>query len=169
MKIGIITDIHENTGLLTDSLRLASELKCDEIACLGDIIGYDARFYNYNSGRSARECLKLVRSNCKWITAGNHDLFAARIFPAYSNGFKYPGNWFSLDTEQRKKLSSGKVWCYEGDSPNDLCEEDIDYIKSIPEYAITDISGFRCLFAHYLAPDYTGSTTVYIEIGRAHV
>ncbi|HUX96835.1 MAG TPA: metallophosphoesterase [Bacteroidales bacterium] len=163
MKLGIITDIHENISLLTDSLRLASEYKCDEIICLGDITGYDRRFYNYNSGRSARECLNLVRSACKWITAGNHDLFAARIFPVYSNGFKYPDNWFSLDIEQRNKLSSGKVWCYEGDDPNDLREEDIDYIKSIPEFIITDISGISCLFAHYLAPDYTGSTTVYIE------
>ncbi|MBW6500994.1 MAG: metallophosphatase family protein [Bacteroidales bacterium] len=41
MRIGIITDIHENTATLTEALRLASLNKCDEIACLGDIVGFE--------------------------------------------------------------------------------------------------------------------------------
>jgi len=166
MKIGLITDIHENNLLLADALRLASAHKCDEIVCLGDIVGYDRRFYNYDSSRSGSECIRLVRENCKWVTAGNHDLFAARILPSYSNGFIYPDNWFSLDTAQRKYMSSGKVWCYEGDSPNDLTDYDIEYLRGIPEYIMTSDPGIPCLFSHYLAPDFTGSTTIYIERGR---
>ena len=163
MKIGIITDIHENSALLTDALRLASDLKCDELACLGDIAGYDRRFFNYDSQRSASECLRLIRENCRWITAGNHDLFAAGTFPSWSNGFTYPSDWFTMDPDQRKKISSGKVWCYEGDSPNDLTEEDIEFMRNIPEFIITDEPGIPCLFSHYFSPDYTGSTTIYIE------
>jgi predicted phosphodiesterase len=163
MKIGIITDIHENAGLLAESLRIASVLKCDEVACLGDIVGYDRRFYDYDSQRSARECIRLIRTNCRWITIGNHDLFAARIFPSWSNGFTYPDDWFNLDPLQRKSISSGRVWCYDGDSPNDLTEDDIEFLRNIPEFIITHDPGIPCLFSHYFAPDYTGSTTIYIK------
>lgn len=163
MKIGIITDIHENTRMLEEALRQIEVNKCQEVACLGDIVGYDRRFYRYEDYRSGKECLELVRKNCRWITTGNHDLFAARILPSYSNGFTYPENWFSLDTGQRKIESSGKVWCYEGDSPNDLSDKEIEYLRSLPEFITTREPGIPCLFSHYLAPDYTGSTTVYIE------
>lgn len=163
MRIGIITDIHENTGLLVGSLRIASERKCDEIVCIGDIAGYDHRFYNYDSARSAKECLRLIRANCKYITTGNHDLFAAGRFPEYSNGFAYPVDWFTLDPARRKSLAMGKVWSYEGESSNDLNEDDMEFLKKLPEFIIADFKGTKCLFSHYFAPDYTGSTTLYVE------
>ena len=165
MKIGIITDIHENTRLLEQALRMMSANGCDELACLGDIVGYDSRFYKYDDYRSAKDCLRLIRSNCKWVTSGNHDIYAARIFPSYSNGFFYPRNWYDLDPVQRKNISSGKVWCYEGELSNDLTEDDIHYLQKIPEYIITEDPGFKFLFTHYFAPDFTGSTTTYIERG----
>jgi len=163
MRIGIITDIHENLPLLTEVIKRAEELRCDELVCLGDIVGYDHRFYNYGSSRSAGECLKLIRSSCRWITAGNHDLFAAGRFPSYSDGFSYPGNWFSLNSAERKIISSGKVWCYEGDEPNDLSDDDTDFLRTLPEYSVAEIEGIQYLFSHYFAPDFTGSTTQYIE------
>lgn len=165
MKIGIITDIHENTRLLEDALGMMSAGGCDEIACLGDMVGYDSRFYSYEQYRSASDCLRLIRSNCKWITLGNHDINAARIFPSYSNGFSYPGNWYELDPAQRKNISSGKVWCYEGEASNDLTYDDIQFLQKIPEYIITTSQGLQFLFTHYFAPDFTGSTTTYIERG----
>jgi predicted phosphodiesterase len=165
MKIGIITDIHENIRMLEEALRKMAVNKCDEIACLGDIVGYDRRFYRYDDTRSASECIRLIRSNCRWVTSGNHDLYAARIFPSYSNGFSYPANWYDLDPVQRKNISAGKVWCYEGEAPNDLNENDIQYLQNIPEYIVSGYNGFSCLFTHYFAPDFTGSTTKYIERG----
>jgi len=112
MKIGIITDIHENVEMLREALRLASVNKCDEIVCLGDIVGYDQRFYTFIQKRSATTCLDLVRSNCRWIVPGNHDLFAAGRVPSYTNGFKYPDTWFEMNAGERKKVAQGKVWCY---------------------------------------------------------
>jgi predicted phosphodiesterase len=165
MKIGIVTDIHENAMLLEEALRVMALSKCDEIVCLGDIVGYDSRFYRYDDSRSAKKCVRLIRSTCRWVTAGNHDLYAARVFPSYSNGFSYPDNWYDLDPFQRKIISAGKVWCYEGEATNDLSGDDISYLRSIPEYIITDQPGLPCLFTHYFAPDFTGSTTTYIERG----
>ena len=163
MKIGIITDIHENVGMLQEALKQASLNKCDELVCLGDIVGYDKRFYRYYANRSAKKCLEMIRSNCRWIVPGNHDLFAARRFPVYSDGYIYPDNWFSMIPEERKRASKGKVWCYEADEPNDLSEDDIYFLKSLPEYIITPELGFEYLFSHYIFPDFTGSTTKYVE------
>jgi len=163
MKIGIITDIHENTEMLLEALKLADANSCDEIVCLGDIVGFDRRFYKHVRNRSSKACLDLIRSNCRWIVAGNHDLFAAGRLPEYSNGFTYPGNWFRMSPEERKKSSLGKVWSYECDDPNDLDEEDCEFLKLLPEFITTSLNGVSVLFSHYIFPDLTGSTTQYIE------
>lgn len=163
MKIGIITDIHENVGSLSSSLRLAGAHKCDELVCLGDIVGYDNRFFNYYNSRSAKICLELVRSHCRWIVAGNHDLFAAGRLPSFTNGFIYPSEWFKLSPENRKITARGKVWSYEADAPNDLGEDDVSFLGTIPEHIIVSLSGISCLFSHYIFPDFTGSATKYIE------
>ncbi|MGH4050882.1 MAG: metallophosphoesterase family protein [Clostridium sp.] len=39
IKIGIITDIHNNVVALESILKLFEYEKCDEIICCGDIIG----------------------------------------------------------------------------------------------------------------------------------
>lgn len=163
MKIGIITDIHENEAVLREALKTAAINKCDELACLGDIVGYDTRFYKHNSNRSASECIKIIRSSCRWIVAGNHDMNAAGRFPSYSNGFEFPESWFSTGAAERKKISSGKVWCYEGDASNDLDNDDLDFIRTLPEFLIAEEPGISCLFSHYIFPDLTGSTTQYTE------
>ncbi len=166
MKIGIITDIHENTEMLKEALRLASSHRCDELVCLGDIAGYDRRFYKNAGNRSAKICLELIKSNCRWIVAGNHDLFAAGRFPSFSNGFVYPEQWFEMSPEERKSESGGKVWSYEFDDPNDLADDDLEFMKSLPEYIVASFNGVSYLFSHYIFPDLTGSTTQYFE--RSH-
>jgi predicted phosphodiesterase len=163
MKIGIITDIHENVEMLSAALKLAAENQCDEIACLGDIVGFDKRFYGYSSSRSAKSCLRLIQANCRWIVTGNHDLFAAGKLPAYSNGFEYPENWFSMDAAERKVNSRGKVWNYEGEAENDLDEEDIIFLRALPEYIVLALENIACMFSHYIFPDFSGSTTRYVE------
>ena len=132
MKIGIFTDIHENSEMLVNALKIAEASGCHELLCLGDIVGFDVRFYRYDLKRSARECVRLIKSNCRWVVAGNHDLFAAGRVPAYTNGFTYPDIWFKSDPAERKKLSFGKVWSYEGDAPNDLGDEELAFLSDLP-------------------------------------
>jgi len=166
MKIGIITDIHENYDMLTEALRQAEMHKCDEMACLGDIVGFDRRYYRYGAKRSAKRCIEIVNSSFRWVVAGNHDLFAASRYPLHSDGFEYPDNWFRMNPLERKLVSGGKVWCYEGDEMNDLGDSEIAYLESLPEYIITSEPGIPCLFSHYVFPDVTGSTTLYVERKR---
>jgi predicted phosphodiesterase len=166
MKIGIITDIHENVELLREALKLAERYKCDELTCLGDIVGFDTRFYRHSMKRSAKGCIELIRSNCRWVSVGNHDLFAAGKHPAYSNGFEYPESWFKMTAEERIIASNGKVWSYACDDANDLDEVCIEYLRSLPEYFIIPFNESLCIFSHYIFPDFTGSTTRYIERNR---
>jgi len=163
MRIGILTDIHENSDLLVNALKTAEVSGCNELLCLGDIVGFDIRFYRYDLKRSASECVRLIKSNCKWVVAGNHDLFAAGRVPVYANGFTYPDLWFKSDPAERKKLSFGKVWSYEGDAPNDLGDEGLEFLRDLPEFIVTSEPGAGCLFSHYIYPDLTGSTTQYVE------
>jgi predicted phosphodiesterase len=163
MRIGILTDIHENVQMLHEALRQAAASRCDELACLGDIVGYDRRFYRFADRRSARECVALIRANFRWVVAGNHDLHASGRVPSWSNGFRFPEGWFAMDALQRKAVSGGKVWCYEGDDPNDLEDGDLEYLCSLPEYETVEADSATCLFSHYIFPDFTGSTTRYFE------
>jgi predicted phosphodiesterase len=163
MKIGLITDIHENASMLRKVIDLAERHGCDEMACLGDIVGYDSRFYGYRQERSARECIRLVKASCKWIVAGNHDLFATGRLPGYTNGFEYPDGWFGMTPAERKSVSNGKVWSYEFDEPNDLEEQDLEFMRSLPELETDFIDGISCMFSHYIYPDLSGSTTRYVE------
>ncbi len=163
MKIGIITDIHENVGILEETLKKAEENRCDEVACLGDIVGFDTRFYDFSMKRSAKSCIELIESNCRWVVAGNHDLNSVSRFPSWTNGFEYPEGWFIMSSNERKRISSGKVWCYEYDSPNDLSEKESGYLSRLPEYIIPEVSQDSILFSHYIFPDFTGSTTLYVE------
>ncbi|MFH0841446.1 MAG: metallophosphoesterase [Bacteroidota bacterium] len=162
MRIGILTDIHENTAALKNAFRMADLHKVDELACLGDIAGYDTRFYGHDS-RSAGECVRLVKSNCQWVVAGNHDLHAAGRLPVYTNGFSYPSGWFSMSTSERKEAASGRVWCYENEAVNDLDAEESDYLRKIPEMLVPNEINAPFLFSHYIYPDLTGSTTQYVK------
>lgn len=166
MRIGIITDIHENVKMLQRALEIASMNKCDELVCLGDITGFDKRFYRYNYTRSASGCIKLIRENFRWIVAGNHDLFSAGRIPSWTDGFQFPDGWFGMIPADRKLKAAGKVWCYEGDDETDMGEDEIAFLGSLPEFIVTDVSGITCLFSHYLFPDLTGSTTRYAERGK---
>ena len=163
MKIGLITDIHENVTMLEAVLRKADSLRCDAIACLGDIAGYDRRFYNYHFRRSARQCVSLIRSSCRWVVPGNHDLFAVKRVPSWSNGYRYPENWFQMPSSERRIAAGGLVWSFDSEDPNDLGDEEIDYLNAIPEYEIIKENGLNLLLSHYIYPDFTGSTTRYVE------
>ena len=64
MKYAIVSDIHANLEAFEAVLEKIEKEACDEIFCLGDIVGY---------GANPRECLELVRKHEMSTIAGNHD------------------------------------------------------------------------------------------------
>ena len=90
MKLGIITDIHEDVVNLKKAISIFETLQCDEIICLGDIIGYNAFYYNYHNTRDANESINIIKSNCRIVLIGNHDLYAIGKLPENRKDFIFP-------------------------------------------------------------------------------
>ena len=44
MKIGIISDIHEDIKRLKEALAILHKQKCDQIVCLRDFVGYSVQY-----------------------------------------------------------------------------------------------------------------------------
>ncbi|MCH5285541.1 MAG: metallophosphoesterase family protein [Akkermansiaceae bacterium] len=63
-RTAIISDIHSNLHALSAVMEDAWAMKCTDVVCLGDIVGYNAY---------PRECLDYIRElNCP-VVKGNHD------------------------------------------------------------------------------------------------
>ncbi len=159
MKIGIISDIHEDIIRLIEAIQLLEKSGCSEIVCLGDIVGFTLPFYKYITTRNAEECVKVVRSNCKIVVAGNHDLFAVRRVPRIKTNFDYPSDWYDLDYRMREKLSKNKIWLYEdSELPITLSSDSKEFLSSLEEFEVTDFDGHIFFLSHFCYPDLTGSS-----------
>lgn len=158
MRIALISDIHEDIVSLRRAIRKAEKLKCDDMVCLGDISGFSAPHYDYYNTRNASECLKLVRSTCSAILAGNHDLHAARVTPKINPEFEYPKNWYENDFYEKLEISKENVWLYDNDELDAMYHRaDIEFIKSLPENYIYKLETCNILMTHYCYPNLTGS------------
>ena len=159
MKIGFVSDIHEDISTLKQAISIMEKMQVDEVVCLGDIVGYSIPFYGFMKERNANACIDLVRSTCSATVMGNHDLFAVRKIPEHRSHFPYPANWYDLDFEERKQQANGKVYLYE---ENELCSllssKNLDFIRNLPEYVIKNCGTHSVLFSHYALPDCTGSS-----------
>jgi predicted phosphodiesterase len=156
VKIALIADIHEDAESLKQALTLIEKEKCDEVICLGDILGYSFARANYQQTRNASECISLIRSNCTKVLLGNHDLFHLGKLPAYGYGFDYPENWYALGPEEKLRLSNGRVWNYTDDYPLQLSEREKAYLWDLPEFLIHENAGIKILLSHFLYPNFTG-------------
>lgn len=68
MKYAIIADIHANLEALQVVLEDIKEQKCTHVACLGDVVGYNA---------NPKECLDIIRSMNIPCVKGNHDEYCS--------------------------------------------------------------------------------------------
>lgn len=166
MKIGFITDIHEDISNLENALDILYDENCDKIICLGDIVGFAIPFYKNISARDADACVKKVIEYSAQTVVGNHDLYAIKKVPLNKAGFDYGDNWYSLDYETRARLSRNKVWLYEDNElPCTLSDESINFINSLKETDIVELPDFPVFISHFCYPDFTGSTIHFPDEG----
>ena len=64
MKVAIVSDLHSNRESLEAVFAKIRSLGVEDMACLGDVIGY---------GPDPEFCVDLVRGHCRWCLMGNHD------------------------------------------------------------------------------------------------
>jgi len=173
MKLGILSDIHEDFHSLRKAMSQLEKKDCDELICLGDIAGYSAPYFDYQDTRSANLCWEIIKKNFKYIVPGNHDLYASRSIPRSNPGFSYPANWYNLPFNQREELGSGKVWLYEPhELESDLSDENKEYIQNLPDQPVINVDGRQILLSHYLFPDLSGSGCILpptINLYRSHL
>jgi predicted phosphodiesterase len=72
MKFAIIADIHANLEAFQVVLEDIKNQKCTHVACLGDVVGYNA---------NPKECLDMVRSMNIPVVKGNHDEYCSTDEP----------------------------------------------------------------------------------------
>jgi predicted phosphodiesterase len=165
MKLALISDIHEDVVNLTKALKLIEKAGCDEIACLGDIVGFSSPFYKYHNTRDANECIRLICENAKYTVAGNHDHYAIRKLPVNIPGFDLPDNWYELPFDQRLKISGRKLWLYEENELSALLsEKSAQWLGELPEMLLITVNDIPLLLSHFLFPDFTGITTHFTTV-----
>jgi hypothetical protein len=134
------------------------------VACLGDVVGFVVPSFGYFAERDASACLELIRRNCKYIVAGNHDLSAAGKVPVHTAGFDYPDDWYEMDYADKKLLVDDKVWLNEEvEMPSLLSKEQKAFVASLPEYQVMQAEDCNILLSHYLYPDLSGSSVQHYE------
>jgi len=72
MRVAVVSDIHANLAALEAVLAAIDAEPPDELWCLGDLVGYNAR---------PNECCALVEERAAICLAGNHDLAVAERLP----------------------------------------------------------------------------------------
>jgi predicted phosphodiesterase len=86
MKYAIIADIHGNLEAFQVVLQDIEKMKCTHVACLGDVVGYNA---------NPKECLDTIRAMNIPCVKGNHDEFCSSETPVegFSPHAEAAGNW----------------------------------------------------------------------------
>lgn len=159
MRIGIISDVHEDSIRLERAFTLLEKNNCDFLVCLGDIAGFDSRFYSYPNSRDLNYCISAIRENCRHVIPGNHDLFVLKKIPRWNHIFSFPENWYEISPQERKECSNGLVWNFEHDLPVKPEKDHFEWLNSLEESVNLSIDGLKVLFTHSLFPDPAGMLT----------
>lgn len=158
MKLGFISDIHEDILSLEKSFRILAKENCDSVLCLGDIVGFALPFYRYITTRNAEECIRLIKENCSLSVIGNHDLYAIKKIPEHKAGFNYDDNWYQLDYEVRVKKARNRIWLYEDNEIRTrLSDSSKEFLSNLNEVEFYDAGEIKIMISHFCFPDFSGS------------
>lgn len=86
MRVAIVSDIHGNLQAFESVLEEVSDSGCQEMWCLGDLVGY---------GADPDACVELAHRNAAICLAGNHDLGVVGALPLelFSRGAELAARW----------------------------------------------------------------------------
>ena len=86
MPVAIVSDIHGNLQAFEAVLDAIASSPCDEMWCLGDLVGY---------GAEPDACVELARRHASVCLAGNHDLGVTGALPLeeFSRGAQLAARW----------------------------------------------------------------------------
>jgi len=101
MRIAIVSDIHGNRQAFEAVLDAIETSDCEELWCLGDLVGY---------GADPDRCVELARLHATLCLAGNHDLGVIGALPLeqFSRGAALAAHWTqqTITPETREYLEA---------------------------------------------------------------
>ncbi len=136
MKIAVVSDIHGNRHAFEAVLDEIESSDCEELWCLGDLVGY---------GADPDACVELARRHAAVCLAGNHDLgvTGALDLEEFSRGAELAARWTQgiITAETRAYL--------EALQPQNL-EEEVGLFHASPrdpvwEYVLSPLQAELCL------------------------
>jgi predicted phosphodiesterase len=135
-RIAIVSDIHGNRHAFEAVLDAIAGSDCDEIWCLGDLVGY---------GAEPDACVELARRHTTVCLAGNHDLgvTGAIRLEDFSRGAALAARW------TRETISADTRDFLEALEPQ-LMDEDVGLYHASPrdpvwEYVLSVLQAELCL------------------------
>lgn len=130
MKLGVITDIHNNLTALRVIVERLNQLECDKIICCGDIIGI---------GPCPEETVQCMMKIPNLIAVrGNHEKYLLEGMPN-----EYP-NEEHMDVEEMKHHK----WEH-----SLLSMESVDFLKKLPNRIDDVCEGYNLSIMHYCMDD----------------
>ena len=158
MLVAVVSDIHGNRQAFEAVLDTIADSECEELWCLGDLVGY---------GADPDACVGLARQHAAVCLAGNHDLVVRGELPIedFSRGAALAAEWTRqtitpqtreyLDALEPSKLDEA-VGLYHA-SPRD----------PVWEYVLSPLQAELCLDAQQHRVCLIGHSHVALSFSRA--
>lgn len=126
MKLGVITDIHNNLTALKAVIESLNQLKCDKIVCCGDIIGI---------GPYPEETVQFLMKIPNLLAVrGNHEQYLLDGMPN-----EFP-NEEQMSIEEKKHHE----WEHRL-----LSVQSVDFLKNLPYRIDVEYEGYHLTIMHY--------------------
>src|SRR5436309_8721085 len=158
MRVAIVSDVHGNRHAFEAVLDAIEASECEELWCLGDLVGY---------GAEPDACVELARRHAAICLAGNHDLGVRGDLPReqFSRGAALAARWTqeTIRPETREYLDRLE--------PSNLDEEVGLYHASprdpVWEYVLSPLQAELCLDAQPHRICLIGHSHVALSFSRA--
>jgi predicted phosphodiesterase len=158
VKIAIVSDIHGNRHAFEAVLDAIEASECEEMWCLGDLVGY---------GAEPDACVELARRHAAVCLAGNHDLGVRGALPLeeFSRGAALAAKWTQDTIEPQTRQYLDEL------EPSNVDEEVGLYHASprdpVWEYVLSPLQAELCLDAQRHRVCLIGHSHVALSFSRA--
>ena len=136
MRVAVVSDIHGNRQAFEAVLDAIAASDCEEMWCLGDLVGY---------GADPDACVELARAHAALCLAGNHDLVVRGALPLeeFSRGAALAAQW-------TRETITAETRAYLDELKPALLEEPVGLYHASPrdpvwEYVLSPLQAEMCL------------------------
>ncbi len=157
MRVAVVSDIHGNRQAFEAVLDAIAGSDCQEMWCLGDLVGY---------GANPDACVELARRHAAICLAGNHDLVVRGALPLeeFSRGAALAAQW-------TRETITRETRAYLDELEPALLEEPVGLYHASPrdpvwEYVLSPLQAEMCLDVQQHRVCLIGHSHVALAFGR---